>query len=312
MDYGHIRFSVIDHKSQPQIVSSLEVLPTGTLGNSEPLFDRDIQDVVRSWVRENRLIGCQSILGLPTGMCINRPLMMPPLKRRAMRLAVGAELINQLHVPFDNPVFDYTEIVTSESTKCQLIVFAADQYKVARLQAEISKCGLYPVAVEPRVVALYRLLKTQELTSSTDFQDILLVDVQMSWVEMSVFVGGYLLSSRSVSIRLQDYLDETRASSENAIAAFSQELTLEVNRYLDFLRFNVDIFQKQPSDSVVIVSLGDRVQIMAEVMEPRVDIAVCGLDLRQLVNNLRSPSDVMEAFPIATGLGLRKGRIKWT
>ena len=94
------------------------------------------------------------------------------------------EFGSTIHLPFEDPVFDFVLLNSGDENK-EILLFAASEQMVNDYSSLLVECKLKPVVADVSCVALYRLIYLKQLTSDEDHTLCLQFDIPA--VQLSIF-----------------------------------------------------------------------------------------------------------------------------
>lgn len=108
------------------------------------------------------------------------------------------ELGTSIHLPFENPVFDYHLLKEKDKNKKQIILFAAPENNIADLAEILDEVKLKPAAADISALALYRYYHHTNKTPEND--GIMIIEVDLKTVNVSIFEDHHPLFMRHLNI----------------------------------------------------------------------------------------------------------------
>ncbi|MDQ0188309.1 pilus assembly protein PilM [Alicyclobacillus cycloheptanicus] len=292
-----VRCAVLKRAGFAALGSAFELGPM-TWDDADPVIADEYRAALRAIVKTEHLKGAHAVLGLPIGATVVRPHRLPPLAANLIGDAVRAEMESQMIVPFSDPAFDYAVFPGGDGPDATYVtIYAARREQVRALQAVVRSVGMRPIAVEPRSLALLRLLlhrRTDSLNGTA-----LVVDVSQGALELTVVYRQVIVASRSVMF-------EQAQSSEEVAPILAQE----VSRYLNFLQYGAIYGSPLQCDVVWLCTEEAHGDAWARALETVSHLPVWAVDLQAETERLISASRA-SLYAAAGGLALRKGRARW-
>ncbi|MET3290420.1 UNVERIFIED_CONTAM: type IV pilus assembly protein PilM [Brevibacillus sp. OAP136] len=292
-------------------------------------------------VKEWHLRGKEAILSVPLSNVIIRRLSIPKVHDKEIRDLVEVEIENSLHLPFQNPVFDFVKIQNhlflpkkdeqeknSESAtgyeleaelelqreQIQLMVIAAPEDTVQSYVETVRKAGLKPIAVDIEPLALYRTLD-QEFPEIAG-NGILMINITLAGAEVAIFSAGYPEFVRSVELSVPFFNAQRSRSSlemarqaiglmerENRLESYVNDLNSEMTRIMNFYQYSMNDGKQKVEQIYVTGDFGDMPKL-AEKLRSRFSIPVHTPAFSQVVRLDKISS--LFAFEAAVGLGLKE------
>ncbi|WP_445490117.1 type IV pilus biogenesis protein PilM [Niallia sp. 03133] len=220
------------------------------------------------------------------------------------------ELGTSIHLPFEDPVFDYYLLKEQENKKKQILLFAAPEQNVSAYAELLEDVKLSPVAADISAIALYRYyVKTSEV--ATD--DVaMLVQIDLKTVNVSIFEQHYPLFMRHLPMevdeakweisRTQGDIDEFYYRGDNSeVFNGLEDIYKELDKVLSFYRYTLNKGEKQVNK---MVFAGDHPWLsnIVEQMKDRFDYPVISLSSKSVLNEVPIPTSML----VNIGLGLKE------
>ncbi|MCU4295764.1 fimbrial protein, partial [Brevibacterium permense] len=122
-------------------------LQPGMIVENEIADKMNFSEQLHSWVQENGLKGSEVSLSIPPSQIIIRRMTIPSTNAKQVEQLVKLEVETALHLPFENPVYDYLPTGKDEENT-HLLVFAAPRGLVEDYVELLSDAGIKVSAVE--------------------------------------------------------------------------------------------------------------------------------------------------------------------
>lgn len=293
-------------------------------------------------VKEWHLRGKEAILSVPLSNVIIRRLTIPKVHDKEIRDLVEVEIENSLHLPFQNPIFDYVKIEKSTESipsdeqektsehkgyeldvelelqreQIQLMVIAAPEDTVQSYVDTVRKAGLKPVAVDIEPLALYRTLEQEfpEIAGT----GVLLINITLAGAEVAIFSAGYPEFVRSVELAVPFFNAQRSKSSlemakqaiglmerENWLGNYVSDLNSEMTRIMNFYQYSLHDGKQRIEQIYVTGDFGDMPRLAAELRN-RFSIPVHTPAFSHVIRLDKISS--LFAYEAAVGLGLKEVR----
>lgn len=221
------------------------------------------------------------------------------------------ELGTSIHLPFEDPVFDYYLLKEKEKNKQQIILFAAPEESVAQYADLLEEAKLSPQSADISALALYRYFFHSNKVEADE--NIMLVEIDIKTVNASIFEEHYPLLMRHLlleideqqwTITTDELLQEEKLTFTGDKAEIwngLEDVYNELEKVMSFYRYTLNKGDKQVTKLVVA---GDHpwLSTIVESIENRFDIPVLALKVNQTVSNKPIPS----SFLLNIGLGLKE------
>ncbi|WP_423799219.1 type IV pilus biogenesis protein PilM [Neobacillus sp. SAB-20_R2A] len=198
------------------------------------------------------------------------------------------ELGATIHLPFEEPVFDYYPLINNGKTK-DILLFAAPEQFVMEYADLFSSLKLNPIAADISPLALYRLFYQLGLTE----QDETTISVQfdLTSVNLCIFEGSIPVVMRPFNFPFDlDKWEVKRDSLGSMVCRYAgdtdeladqfEDILKEVNKLIDFYRYTLN---HENNDIDRILLSGDHPMLVAitDELKERFDIPVDILSLEQ-------------------------------
>lgn len=184
------------------------------------------------------------------------------------------ELGSSIHLPFEEPVFDYYRLSENDKTK-DLLLFAAPEHHVMEYANLFSSLKLNPIAADISPLALYRLYHQ---LSQVDQNEILFtVQFDLTSVNLCIFEGSVPVVMRPFALSFEhdkwDIKRDSRGLMECKYTSDAEELVVqfedifkEINKLIDFYRYTLN---NEKQDITKFLLNGDHPMLEAIVEEMR-------------------------------------------
>ncbi len=234
----------------------------------------DFRGELGEWIRQEGLKGHSVSLSIPPSQIIIRKLSIPSTNSKQVEQLVGLEVETSLHLPFENPVFDYLEIGKDEEST-QLLVFAAPRRLIEIYTEILEDCGLKVRTVEISATALARLFTIDDRES---FSETMLVHLDRNLLDLYLFHNGHPVFLRAMDLndRFQSRAAEANTVERPDILSPEQlvEITAEISRMLSFYQYSLYEGANRISDIVVTGPAHSRGQFVAELTQALPDLKI--------------------------------------
>lgn len=217
------------------------------------------------------------------------------------------ELGTSIHLPYEDPVFDYHLLEEKDKNKQQIILFASPEKSTAEYSEILEEVKLYPIAADISALALYRYYyHTQKVE---DDERIMLLEIGIETVNVSIFEKNYPLFMRHLLIETNTELWQISNSSENLSYTGDQQdmwdsledIYKELEKVMNFYRYTLNKGDKQVSKLVVAGDHPWLVGIVERVKE-RFEQPVVSLTGEKIINDRPIPTSLL----VNIGLGLKE------
>lgn len=293
----------------------LPLLPGMILENqvadSEALYDR-----VRQWVKMEGLRGSRVSLSIPPSQIIIRKMSIPSTNDKQVEQLVKLEVETVLHLPFENPVYDYVTLEVDEEHS-HLLVFAAPRKSIQDYVDVLERAGLRVSSVEISATALARSITTGHGES---FGETMLINLEPSVMDIYMFRNGNPVFIRTINLldlhkgrnvpgvnMLPDseVLAETAAAVEEHLSPEQMvEITAEISRMLSFYQYSLHDGTTRISNLVITGAPSIRKQLHVELAQSLAELDIIPISLDQMGEAAASDPELND-YRIAAGAALK-------
>jgi type IV pilus assembly protein PilM len=219
------------------------------------------------------------------------------------------ELGSSIHLPFEEPVFDYYLLSNNGKTK-DLLLFAAPEQFVMQYTELFSSLKLSPIAADISPLSLYRLYHYLELASEKEV--LFTVQFDLTSVNLCIFEESVPLVMRQFALPfnidnweikqdlsgLMEY--KYNGDPEELVIQF-EDIFKEINKLLDFYRYTLSNNEKK--DVTKFLLNGDHPMLNAiyEEMKERFDIP-----LERITFDSEAKGSVPANLLLSLGLALKE------
>ncbi|WP_020619750.1 type IV pilus biogenesis protein PilM [Paenibacillus daejeonensis] len=325
---GHIR--VLNYVSEPLPPGAMH---DGRIVDAEALAAA-LNNVAKSVKWSNRSVH----LALPSQSVMIRMIRMPDVPEKEMRKLIQFELEHKLHLPFEEPSFDFViqplrqpaeeeaPIGTDtswlaggeeqEAVAAQLrdvMLLAAPMELLHTYSQLIEGAGLRPVSMEVKAFSLLRLTQHARMEQSGVW---LLVDVKQENCDLSIVDQGIIKVTRNIEIRFghpetaataaeaEDDPFSAWTSPEQTFQNAAQELISELERLINFYRYSLHHREEQFHAVVVTGDIGD-MERLTDVLTQGMTQQVIRLAWSSLEAAERAEMWDISRYAVPLGLALR-------
>jgi type IV pilus assembly protein PilM len=191
------------------------------------------------------------------------------------------ELGSSIHLPFEEPVFDYYTLPDNGKTK-DLLLFAAPEQNVMEYVDLLTSLKLNPVSADISPLSLYRLY--YHLNQASEQEVLFTVQFDMTSVNLCIFDETVPLVMRHFSLPFDiDQWDIARGSlglivskytgDPNELVLQFEDIFREINKLLDFYRYSLN---NEKKDVTKFLLNGDHPMLKAifDEMKDRFEVPV--------------------------------------
>ncbi|MBC8080158.1 MAG: pilus assembly protein PilM [Gorillibacterium sp.] len=304
-------------------------LPKDTMSDGRIKNPLQLEHVVRDLLETNKWNSKRVHLAIPSQTVLIKTIKLPDVADKQLEKLIRYELNYNASLPFEHPHYDYTRIrsvpqapeasmvaVTTESSVIQLsevLIVAAPMEVLQEYIKLLHHVKLTPLSFEIKPFALLRL---QEWITETDFDSLILIDVNPSNCEITIVDHGVFRITRNMEIHFGGLTDILHAETdflnnlidpnrlfENAC----QDLVAEFERLLNFYRYTLDNRNKEFPAIVLSGSL-DQMDKLQDYLTTRLNQQIIMVNGDSDRVSRYSASVDISAYAVPIGLALRGKR----
>lgn len=280
-----IRMCEIEQRQgQVRVLNYVTVeLPAGAMDDGRIKDRAALAAALKQAVGAARWRGCSVHLALPSQTVMIRMIRMPDVPDKEMRKLIQFELNHRLHLPFEQPGFDFViqpvraagqdemavaqddwlstddAAAQADNSLREVMLLAAPLELLDTYAGLLEEAGLQPRSMEIKAFSLLRLVQRAGLERSGVW---LMVDVKRDNSDLSIIDEGVIKVTRNVEIRFDAPGEETSSDPDDPFAALlspqmsfanaAQELIAELERLINFYRYS--LHHREEQFHAVIVS----------------------------------------------------------
>jgi type IV pilus assembly protein PilM len=263
-----------------------------------------LQECTDAW----KLHGRQVVFSLPDTLAIVRRHTIPiDVKDENVRGHLFLELGETLHLPVEQPVFDWHEINRNEKER-ELLVFAAPEQAVTTLSRLMREVKLKPAAADISSLALYRLYDAFGKAEAEDHTMFLQLSPKL--LQVSIFAGELPLVVRTIAIEDGAHLWEEEPEAhqnwqgtEKELEASWEPALVELSKLMNFYQFH---YQHGEAAVTNIIVTGDHpyAGLFMNVLKNQIDLPVTLFEETDWQTKQNQP--IGRQFYTPIGLALKK------
>jgi type IV pilus assembly protein PilM len=283
----------------PGIISDGKITDIDSLANI-------LEDCIDEWKIQRR----QVRFLVPDQLVIIRKVSIPvEIQEDEIQGYLYLELGSSIHLPFEEPVFDFYSLNSDGKTR-DLLLFVAPEQQVMEYANLLSKLKLNPLAADISPLALYRLYHQLNQPSTTEV--IFSVQFDLTSVNLSIFEENVPLVMRQFAIPFNVDLWDIKVDMNGQLAfkytGDTEELVIqfedifrEINKLSDFYRYSLN---NEKSDITKFLLNGDHPLLKAiyDEMKERFDVPV---DMISLESDVKGKESVPPSQLLSLGLALK-------
>ncbi|OKP90624.1 hypothetical protein A3842_03365 [Paenibacillus sp. P3E] len=294
-------------------------LPTGMIVENQIADSEALLDVLKPWVKQQGLRGAKVSLAIPPAQIIIRQMVIPSTNEKQLDQLVKLEVETGLHLPFDNPVYDYvTTGVDFDGDQTHLLVFAAPRLPIQQYIDLLESAGLRVRTVEISATALARSI---HLVHGEAFTETMLIHLERSMLDIYMFRDGNPVFIRTINVadlqqgRIETaftpdmavYEAEAAAAAEEMEVSLSPEqmveITAEISRMLNFYQYSLHDGSTRIGNIVITGTSTVRRQLHEELRQSLSEQEIVPVHLDQLEAGAAQDAE-LNSYRVATGAAL--------
>lgn len=222
------------------------------------------------------------------------------------------ELGSSIHLPFEDPVFDFQVVPTKDNQTKQILLFAAPEDVVREYMSVFEEVKLNPVAADISSLALYRLYFALDKHSKDE--TVMLIQIDLHTVNVSIFEDHLPVFMRHLIMDID--LDKWQHSMKDKEMNYTgdrleilnplEDIYKEIERVMNFYRYSLYHGKKQvtkvlidgdhPWLKEIFIELGEKLGIPTEMIVSNLIQHVDSVDIGEI------PSQ----YHLNIGLGLKE------
>lgn len=234
-----IRYVAPKRLSAPVMAGEV-YLPPGIVRNGVIQDKRAFETILRSsaehWgIRHHKV----KFLVPDTYVAVRRQLIPNDITDEEMRGYIYLELGRSIHLPFDNPTFDFT-LTGEKEGKRELIIFAAPEEAVQSFANALERAKLHPAGADIAALALYQL--HEDMGQAVKKQELLLLKLDVFHATVTIFHEGYPVFMQHETLLAENMAEVTAEGivilDEGAVMRAMDEVLEELDRILHFYQYS--------------------------------------------------------------------------
>ncbi|MGD8188811.1 type IV pilus biogenesis protein PilM [Brevibacillus ginsengisoli] len=285
----------------------------------------ELEKKVKEWGAKGREV----ILSIPLPIVVIRRISIVKVAEKDIRPLLEIEMENTLHLPFQDPIFDYiilteeqsaysqvaaaAEIPTEEEKqheKLNLLIVAAPRDVVEKYVETVRKAGLKPVAVDIEPLALHRSL-IGEFPQANDV-GVLQLHVTLTGIDAAIFSDGVPEFVRYILLPVpfyqESHIEEVIALTDQAsnhmeatgqFSGYMNDMFAEVNRIMNFYQYTMHDGKQRIEQVIVTGEFGD-IRKLANYLQERLSVPV----LTPQGETIQAPDPTFNLNPYRIAIGL--------
>ncbi|MEH7106632.1 MULTISPECIES: type IV pilus biogenesis protein PilM [Bacillaceae] len=289
-------------------------LPAGIISDGKIQNQDSLESILEECIDEWKIHRRQVRFIIPDSLVIIRKISVPSeIQDDEIKGYLYLELGSTIHLPFDEPVFDFYPLGSNGKTR-EILLFAAPEQNVMEYADLLSKLKLNPIAADISPLAIYRLYR--QLDTELVNENLFAVQFDLTSVNLTIFERSVPLVMRQFPLPFNmDQWKIKEDSGNNLVYNYignTDELDLqfddifrEINKLIDFYRYSL---HKEHNQISKFLLYGDHpmLNIIYDGMLERFETPteMIAIDMDSKGNSVKLPSS--QLLPL--GLALKGGQ----
>lgn len=285
-------------------------IPEGVFAQGQVQEVDTLLTILTECVERWKLINQKVLFSIPDSLSLVRRHEVPlSTSEDSIRGHLYMELGETLHLPLEQPVFDWHEIGRTAEMR-DLLIFAAPENAVTTLAQLLKEVRLKPVAADISSLSLYRLY--DKLYPESEHEHQLFLQVSPGYVQVSIFEAELPLVLRMMNfqIDMEKWSVDTEAEvplvwngTEEEVRSSWQGTLEELSKLLNFYQYN---YHQGKAQVEKVIAAGDHPYLEAFLEDVRNRLELPGSILRESDWKTKQNQPVDTKFYAAIGLALKK------
>lgn len=251
-----------------------------------------LRQLLSDWVREQRLLGTTVTLAFPSSHVIVRRMRIQSTNVKELPGLIALEVETTLHLPFEDPIYDYVKLDEDEGST-QVLVFAASRQLVDSYVSLLENAGLRVGAIELAATALARAIRTSH---DEPFDETMLINMDSQMLEIYMFNSGHPLFLKTIEL----YGGGEGNRDGTLTAGQLSEVTAEISRMLNFYQFSIHDGNSRITEALICGPEAGREQLLGVLKETQPEMSVRSVSLDKYRQKLRDePEECLTAIGLA-------------
>ncbi|MDO7906597.1 pilus assembly protein PilM [Paenibacillus sp. JX-17] len=274
-----------------------------------------LSEALQEWVEREGIRKGNISLSIPPSQMIIRRLTIPAVNRKQVRQLAKLEIENALHLPFEEPVYDYVEI-GSDGENTELLVYAAPRAIIVEYILLLDAAGLKVKHVEVSAAALARSV---QMLNASDLQETMLIHLDGAMLDIYMFRDGQPVFMRTINMSdFDSSVDYAAAAAEwgmNTSAAAPEkeeklrheqlfEMMAEIQRMMNFYQYSLHDGSTRIRELLLTGSPAARRQLQEELRTAMAEVTIQSIDFNQAAA-VGAAGMQMNDYRVAWGVAMR-------
>jgi type IV pilus assembly protein PilM len=315
---------------------ALTAIPSEVMAEGKVKQLDTLVELIKTSLRSVKIRSKKVNLVVPSQFVVIRQLQLPDLPKQSLRKVIDFELQNTIHLPFDDPIYDFVKFGPATGTSNEQFLASqpegahpvplVDVSLIASSRSAIdpfieaaTRAGLKPASVDIRALALHRAYRI--LCSESEGHTIVFVDVAEGSTDVHIFHGDRLKFTRNIPMMLEQYkIDRERTKPIGALQileyleentdyrSYTSDLAYEIERSLNFFRYTLNNRDADLS-TIILSGVLPRSGVLADMLSARfAGLMVFPLPFPNLhlEAHVHSASSLLSQYAIPIGLALKE------
>jgi len=270
-------------------------IPEGILSEDQISNHDSLTLQLKAWAKAERLKGAHATLAVPVSQVIIRKMTIPSVKAHELKQLVDFEVETALHLPFEDPVYDFIK-VSHDDENTQILLYAAPKKYILGYVKVLEEAGIHVKAVEFSAIALARAIAEQQ---EELFEETLLVSVNEASLDVHMFQNGNPIFMRSITLYDRGDHEEGQLTSDQI-----SEIVAEISRMLSFYQYSIQEGTSRITHIMVTGTGEGRTQLCSELSQAMTEIRVTEAAFDGFAKKRTTRSNV-NAYRVGIGLALQ-------
>lgn len=286
-------------------------LPPGIISDGKITDIDSLANILEECIDEWKIQRRQVRFLVPDQLVIIRKVSIPvEIQDDEIQGYLYLELGSSIHLPFEEPVFDFYSLESEGKTR-DLLLFVAPEQQVMEYASLLSKLKLNPIAADISPLALYRLYHQLSQTSANEV--LFSVQFDLTSVNLCIFEQNVPLVMRQFPLPFNVDIWDVKAGMDGQLVfkytGDADELVIqfedilrEINKLSDFYRYSLS---NDKNDITKFLLNGDHPMLQAifDEMNERFEVPV---DMISLESNSKGKIErVPPSLLLPLGLALK-------
>jgi type IV pilus assembly protein PilM len=308
-----VRFVELKQSNPPAAQKWCErFLPSGVITEGKITDIDSLANILEECIDEWKIKGRQVRFLVPDPLVIIRKVSIPAdVQDDEIKGYLYLELGSSIHLPFEEPVFDYFPLAHNGKTK-DLLLFAAPEQYVMEYAELFSSLKLNPIAADISPLALYRLF--HQIGQASENEVLFTVQFDLTSVNLCIFEETVPLVMRQFPLPFDiDKWDIKQDMTGTMVFKYTgdtdelvhqfEDILNEINKLVDFYRYTLS---NEKRDITKFLLNGDHPMLTAifDEMNERFEIPVERIEQEGIENG--KTGSVPANLLLSLGLALKE------